>query len=240
MDFFKELVLRNGLQRLKTEFHELGESRLLDTSKGRSGYDSEEEIYYLFYENPSTQEISGDSFPYKFRNKLRKRLKIEYEIALVKLDRQVEKRQQVESMKKYLRSTYTELSGLIKFADQSEVLNEYPSINATLTKLLESVSVKIESNDFKVPSKETPNVFRRKKYRNPPDQDKVLNAVKQLITQPRFLNSSGKPKPTTITKELLDSADSFGLNIAISDRRMFNRVKDALAEIEFYDVESTS
>lgn len=215
----------------------------------RDKYNENEKVIYLYPlitdgHDGCVVDPSADPSPKSFYDILKKMVLSEEIKVNRKITGGIELRQFDKDRKIFLNQLYDSCISLIKEFNKSQnksVIKEHPVLFESLSRIKKSIHYHYEIAGIDLPTSiSDPLTFQRKHYKvDSVSQDDLIAVVKDLINQSRFLNANGSPKPTTLRDEIIDN-NLIGSADDISERALFDRIKDAIEEIHFYEVKSTS
>lgn len=242
--FYEKIVVGELLREEYSDF--VARARRRDYSRE---YDEDEKKIYMFpfiYEGGTVDTFDPNAEPqlHSFYDKIKGKVLSAESDVKERIKAGFEEREYNKDRKVFLDYLYKNCLSLISHYDDcpdDSELKEHPEIIRSLKRIKGLINDLYETSNIDKPSSiSDPNEFERKSYRSDLiSQDEVVRIVRKLLEEPRFRNDKGEPKPTTLRDEILNE-NLINNCEEITSRGLFNRVKDALEEISFYEARSSS
>lgn len=246
MFYYQAIIERKMLVEEYNKFTDLLNSSMRDSSYV---YDENEKIVYLFKQilgesGEALSDPSLESEPISFYERIKRIINKNEKYVEDRIRAGVEERIYAKDKKNFLDQVYNDCINLINKYPNSNSridLKGFPFIIESLERLKIMIEEVYKLMKLDLPKKiQANNVFKRKRYSHKDiSQDELIEVVKRFMEIKRYLHSNGAPKYTKIAKEILSNSSVENCN-KMSDRGFETRVKDAIKEINFYEVKSTS
>jgi len=242
---YRGLIVKDKLSEEYSKFKSKLNISRRDYSKN---YNEEEKKIYLFPLIDDGQgtpliDASSESYPISFYDRIKRKIHDQEEQIKNRIREGFESREYSKDRQIFLDYLYKDCISLITtYEDKREdsELADHTVIIRSLKRIKRLVNELYQTAKLDPPSSiSDPNEFNRKMYKKKDiSQDEIVEVVRELLKKPRF-SDKGEPKPTTLRDEILNK-NLVNNCEELSPKGLFNRVKDAIEEILFYEAESTS